>query len=118
VGAENARRAAVVVTDQTRDLVAVQSGGNAGHMSALIDAAATNGADLASFDDVERIYTDDIFGGTIGRYFDEVLHTAGRQNDVLKLLAESIAAPGARLAVTYWQRHVKVSDVDALINTL
>ena len=113
-----AARAGVEINDQTRDLVAVQSAGNVGHMTALVEAAATNGADLASFDDVERVYTDDIFGGTIGRYFDGVLKTASRTNGLLKVLSENIAAPGGKLPVSYWQRHVKAADVDAVISVL
>jgi serine/threonine-protein kinase RsbW len=112
----NAARSGVELNDQTRDLVAIQSGGNAGHMTALIGTAAANGADLANFDDVQRIYIDDIFGGSIGRYFDEVLHIAG--GGIIKLLAENIRAPGGKLPVTYWQKHAKTSDIDALIGTL
>lgn len=113
---KHAARTGVEINDQTRDLVAVQLAGNAAHMAALIDAAATNGTDLTSFDEVERVYTDDIFGGSIGRYYDDVL--AGTGTGVLKLLSESLDVPGGRLPLSYWAKHVGAANVEASIRSL
>jgi len=113
-----AARAGVEINDQTRDLIAVLFAGKAGHMAALVDAAATNGDDLLTFDDVERIYTDEIFGGGIGRYFDRVLALANARNDVLRLLAESADDPQGNLPVDYWKKNSGSAEVETLIDTL
>jgi serine/threonine-protein kinase RsbW len=114
----HASRAGVEVNDRTRDLVAVQLAGNAGHMAGLIEAAGTNGADLLSFEDVERLYIDDVFGGSIGRYFDNVMAAAGSGGRVLGLLGESLDAPGGSLPRTYWEKQTGRADAGAVIAML
>ena len=104
-----AAKTGVAVNEQTRDLIAVQLGGNVGHIASLFASAAEKKAALDSFDGVEKLYTDEIFGGRIGRYFDAVFDgicpEPELQASVLRLLAESLAYGDGRIPLAYWKKH-------------
>jgi len=103
------RKNGVAIKDQTRDLIATQLGSSAGHITSLFAAAAANNSSLDTFERVEQTYTDEIFGGRIGRYYDAifnaVLPAADAQKRILRLFSENLAAPDCKAPVTYWQRH-------------
>ena len=123
-GAFIERNARVEINDQTRDLIAVQFAGNAGRISLLLTSAAANGRDLTSFESVEQVYTDGIFGGRIGRGLDAILDAAVPNAHVLErilwLLLENLAASGSRVPESYWKQHDPhfVLDCDAVLDTL
>ena len=100
----------VAINDQTRDLIAVQFDGRLGFITSLFASASTSGNDLDSFEHVERAYTDEIFGGRIGKYFDaifaRILPDAGIQTNVLRLLSEQMTAHNGKVPVAYWKKHV------------
>lgn len=104
-----ASRMNVAINDQTRDLIAVQLGGNAVHTTSLFAAAAAADEDLNSFDHVEQVYTDEIFGGRIAKNIDRVLELAAPdatvQRNVVGLLSQNITAENARIPVEYWKKH-------------
>ena len=113
------RRAAtlgVEINDQTRDLIAVQLAGNAGHISHLLISAAANAVELNTFENVEKVYTDEIFGGRICRdldtVFDRVVPDDYAQERVLWLLRENMRAADGRVPTSYWKRHATRSGVD------
>lgn len=100
----------VAINDQTCDLIAVQTDGVAGHIVSLINAAADKGVDLNSFEQVEKIYTDEIFGGRICKKIDERMDSVARdattQASVLRLLAETASANDGTISVDYWKRQL------------
>jgi serine/threonine-protein kinase RsbW len=106
--AKLAARHGISITDQTRDLIAVQLGGSAGHIASVIGSAAANGDELNNFDDVERVYTDEIFGGHLGMYFDEIIEHTGDRASALKLLSENLAVDS--LPLSYWKRHLPLPE--------
>ncbi len=110
------KNSGVEINDQTRDLIAVQLGGNAGHITALFASAAAKGSELNSFDRVEQVFTDEIFGGRIGRFFDNVFYgiaaDARVQSKILWLLTETISARGSRVPLSYWRRHAGLAGDD------
>jgi serine/threonine-protein kinase RsbW len=105
-----AARMGVAVNDQTRDLIAAQLGGRPGHIVALLGSAAANSDELRSFDDVERAYTDEIFGGHLGSYFDSVLAGTGKNGQIVDLLAETLTAGSVPL--NYWKKHTGLPDAE------
>ncbi|MFN2502083.1 MAG: ATP-binding protein [Pyrinomonadaceae bacterium] len=96
-----AARYAVTVSDQTRDLIAVQLQGNPRHIDLLLRSAADRGLQLGSFDSVERAYIDSIFGGeiarSIGHILAEVLPDANLRARVLKAIDETMSTPGEQV---------------------
>ncbi len=112
-----AARQGVLINDQTRDLVAVQLGGTAGHISSLLASGAAGDHGLNSFDHLEQAYTDEIFGGRISRQFDGVLDRivpdTGIQANVLALLAEILESADGKIPVQYWHKHAGLNDKDS-----
>ena len=115
-------RTGVAINEQTRDLIAVQLGGHAGHMSSLF--ASANGNDFNSFEQVEQSYTDELFGGRICKYYDaifeRILPDASLKARVLRLLLESLSARNNKIPIAYWKKHSGLASVefDAMIETL
>lgn len=103
----------VGITDETRDLIAVQTGGVTGYIVSLFHAAADQGSDLATFDQVERVYTDEIFGGRTGKKLDESLtRIAGdtvTRSSILRLLAETASTGGGSVSIDYWKKQFSKS---------
>ena len=112
-----ASRSGVEINDQTRDLLAVQLGGNAGKIAKLLAAAASTETPLTSFDNVEKVYGDEIFGGRIGREYDAILEGAVPgtypRERVLWLLHENLHANASRVPVSFWERHGSRAGFDA-----
>ncbi len=119
-----AEKTGVAINDQTRDLIAVQLGGNAGQITSLFASAAANGNDLNTFEHVEQAYTDEIFGGRIGKYFDaifdRILPDTELQTRVLRLLSENMSDRDHKIPVAYWSRHTGLNgaEFDKILDAL
>ncbi|MEJ7622497.1 MAG: ATP-binding protein [Pyrinomonadaceae bacterium] len=105
----------VPVNDETRDLIAVQIGGNAAHIAALITSAGAKGISLDNFERVEQAYGDEIFGGRISRNFDSVLDRieadAIAQAKIVKIIGVAAAANGGAISREYF---VEAAGIDQL----
>ena len=77
-----AEESRIALSDEARDLVAVQLGRNASLMRHLVRTASDNGVALSSFYAVEKAYADALFGGRIGREFDASFASACRSSEV------------------------------------
>ena len=109
-----ASKMGVSVNDQTRDLIAVQLAGNVVHTTSLFTAASAYGVALDRFDRVEQVYTDEIFGGRIGKYFDaifeRILPDAEIQRNVLRLLSQNMEVASGNVPAAYWKKHAGMTD--------
>ncbi|MEP6786848.1 MAG: ATP-binding protein [Acidobacteriota bacterium] len=105
-----ATKTGIAINDQTRDLIVVQLAGRARHINALFSAAAASSTDLNSFEQVERVYTDEISSGRMGKYYDALLNRiladTGKGSSVLRLLLENKNADGGRIPLAYWKKHL------------
>lgn len=101
-----ADRYGVDVNEQTRDLIAVQLGCNPRHITSLLASALGTGTSLTSFAATEQVYTDEIFGGRIGRYFDRILNRSTEdpliQAAVIRSLRSTLGADRHRLPIGHW----------------
>lgn len=117
-------RTGVAINDQTRDLIAVQLGGSARHIESLFVAADDGDSNLSTFGEVEKVYTDEVFGGHIGRHFgaviDNILPDADVRDRVLRLLTENMSVLDGKLTIAYWKQHMQLdgSNFDAALNAL
>lgn len=123
--AENlSAKTGVTINDQTRDLIAVQTGCVAGHIVAVFHAAAGKGTDLATFEKVEQVYTDEIFGGRTGKGLDECLDNIARdtttRKSILFLLSETAAAENGGVSIEYWRKQfgAAVASLDEILTSL
>lgn len=109
-----ARRRNVTIKDECRDLIAAQSGGNIALADAWILDAADQGCSLASFQRVEQAYAESLFGGRLGRRFDDVLSLVSDSHEVRRriigLIADSGPADDGGIPIELWERRL---DTDA-----
>ena len=92
--AENlAEKYAVQINEQSRDLIARQFGGNPAFIKFLLQAASAAEMDLDSFQKVERVYADELFGGRIGAFYDSALREIApdteTQRNIVRLLDDA-----------------------------
>lgn len=110
-----AARSKVTVSEQARDLIAVQLAGNAGAMTDLILTAVDLGTPLETFEQVETCYTEALLGGRIGRRIDSAiadsLEPGADPQAMLKLLTETISGGGA-LPASYWRRNSGLTPIE------
>lgn len=66
-------RSSVPLSEQARDLIAVELGFNPALITLFMQSAAEQNADLRSFARVQAVYADEIFGGRIARHFAAIL---------------------------------------------
>lgn len=96
-----ARRLNVTLNDATRDLIAILIGGRPRMIEALLLAAADRNRPLEAFGTVQQLFTDEIFGGRIGREMDAAFALAIRDQQsrqrVIELLASRSEIPVAEL---------------------
>jgi len=109
-----AAKYSVAINDQTRDLIATQTGGRV----KFIDAILAGGKALTKFEHVQSAHTDGIFGGRASRYLDAKF--AGSTPATLKLLGETLNSPSGSLPLVYWRRHADLSTtaLDHLLASL
>ena len=119
-----AAKTSVAINDQTRDLIAVQLGGNLGHIGSFFASAAEKNVALDSFERVQAVYTDEIFGGRIGRkfdaMFDRICPDPELQAQVLRLLAESLNSGDGRIPLAYWKKQtgLKSSELEPILSRM
>lgn len=115
-----AQRSDTRLTAQSRDLIAVQLGSNAKYIAGLL--SASRGDELETFDQVERAYTDEIFGGTISRNIDRIFDRAvpdrRMQGKMIGLLADTLDAPGSSVPAAYWRSHAGLDRLDQVLAEL
>ncbi len=107
-------RFGVGLTEQTRDLIAVQLGGYPAHMNSLFATAAERQTNFENFRSVEAVYTDEIFGGRISRSIDALLDQIVPECSraaAVKLLVTGLDADGGKLPLSYWRKHLGVGGI-------
>lgn len=102
----------VGLNEQTRDLIAVQLGGNLQYMNTLFEAAADCRENFDSFRSFERIYAGEIFGGRISRSIDTMLesiipHMA--RTAAIRLLHEGSTAIDGKTSLESWRERLELS---------
>lgn len=100
----------VKINDQTRDLIATQFQGNPAFIEYLVKSASQNGGSLESFQRVQQIYTNELFGGRISKHFERVFEeispNAETQRNILGLLYDSITLEKEKTPIDSWQNRV------------
>ena len=106
----------VKINEQTRDLIARQTDANPNFIRFLFQAASTKKSDLDSFQRVEQIYAEEIFGGRISKFYDTIFQkiavNAETQKNILGLLFDSLTVETEKMPVEFWQRRIGSGDVD------
>ncbi len=109
-----AARYGVSINDQTRDLIAVQMRGEPAFMGQLFAAAAENGTHFDTFQQLETVYADEIFGGRISRHFDTIFDSlipdVASQNQLIAMIADLLTGEINKASLEFWQAHSYLDD--------
>jgi serine/threonine-protein kinase RsbW len=99
-----ARRLAVSVNEETRDLLVQQLDGSPLFITALLQSARAKHVALDSYLTCERLYVEEVMGGLLSRYFASTLERitpdADTRRALVRLLSESTTSQSAGLAKT------------------
>jgi len=106
----------VKINDQTRDLIARQFDGNPTFIKFLLQSASEKKLDLDSFQQIEKLYADELFGGKIGKFYDSIFHKIApnveTQKNILGLLYDALTAEKEKKPIESWRGRVGLSDTD------
>jgi serine/threonine-protein kinase RsbW len=111
----------IAVTDQTRDLIAAQTGGRPGFIRALFLSARAHKRALDSFQHVEQVYVDEVLKGRLGGFYRDVLSNATRspvaRRELIRLLHDGL---GSRGQLDIWQKRTKLAadELRQVVDTL
>jgi len=91
-----ARRLAISINDETRELLVQQLEGSPLFITALLESARAKHISLDSYLACERLYVDEVMGGRLCRYFASTLELVAPDSDtrraLVRLLSESTTA--------------------------
>jgi anti-sigma regulatory factor (Ser/Thr protein kinase) len=106
----------VEISEQARDLIAAQTGGNPRFIKFLLQAASERRKNLNSFSAVEKIYADEVFGGRIGKFYDaafkETTANVETQKNITALLFDALTLEKEKTPIESWQNRVGLSEPD------
>jgi len=105
---------ALEINDQTRDLIARQFGGNLTFINFLLQAASERHLNLDSFQRIEQVYTDELFGGRIGKFYDSVFRKIAprieTRKNIIELLYSAFFNGNEKTPLGLWQERLALSD--------
>ncbi len=119
-----AEKFSVKINEQTRDLLAAQMQGSPQFIKFMFQAASERRQNLDGFRQVEKIYADELFGGRIGKFYDDALAEIAPNNEIQKhitgLLFDSLTIEKEQTPVEAWQNRVGLDEKNfsAMINRL
>lgn len=106
----------VKINDQTRDLISVQFDGNPTFINFMIESAAEKKVELDSFQSVQKIYTDELFGGRFGKFYDDALDeistNIATQKNIVGLLYDSLNLDLDNTPIESWHKRLTLSEAD------
>lgn len=104
------------ISDQTRDLITVQFGGNPTFTRLFFQSASERKKNPDSFHRVEQIYADAIFGGRIGRFFDTIFERIAQdvetQKNIIGLLYDALTAGKEKTPIEVWSKQIEPGEED------
>jgi serine/threonine-protein kinase RsbW len=113
-----ARRLAVSVNNETRELLVQQLEGSPLFITAVLQAAREKHVSLDSYLSCERLYVDEVMGGQLSRHFAATLERVAPDPEtrraIVRLLCESVnseRAPDRKASFQTWQKRL---GLDAL----
>jgi len=103
-----ARRFGITIDNATRDLIVQQLNASPTLISELSQAAGEKKLTLASFREFGRLYVDELMGGRVKRYFDQILELVETDSEhrrlLLRLLYESTTGEAHKTSLWAWKK--------------
>jgi len=112
----------VSLSDEVRDLAVLQLGARPVYLKGIVDAAAARDASLTSFANFAAIYTDELFGISIGRKIDRELDRIAVDPELEKEIFKQLCAThdSGSAHETEWQMRLGITsaECDAVLSQL
>jgi serine/threonine-protein kinase RsbW len=109
-----ASKSKVKINEQGSDLLIRQFSGKPLFIEAVFAAAYSKKKDLDSFQKIEQVYTDALFGGRIGKIYDtvfnEVTPNLEIQRQIIGLLFDSLTNENHKSSIDVWQRRINLNN--------
>ncbi len=104
----------VKINEQGNDLLIQQFAGKPLFIEAMFAAAKGKKKDLDSFQKIEQVYTDALFGGRIGKIYDtvfnEITPNLEIQRQIIGLLFDSLTSENHKSSIDVWQRRINLNS--------
>ncbi len=105
-----AGRKHIKINDQTRDLIALQFNGNPTLIKLIFAAADEKELDLNTFYKVEKIYSEELFGGKIKGFYDSIFNSISTnveiQKQIISLLFDALTIEKDKVPIENWRKHI------------
>ncbi len=119
-----ARRRNIKIDEASRDLIAQQLGGSPLFISTFLRTAHDKQTSLVSFLNCQRLYVDDLMGGSIKRHFDSIINgladSSQTKRTLLRVLYESAASETRKSSLGAWKKRIGLAshEFEQLIEAL
>ncbi len=104
----------VKINEQGSDLLIQQFSGKPLFIEAMFATAYSKKKDLDSFQKIEQVYTDALFGGRIGKIYDTVFNEISPnleiQRQIIGLLFDSLTSENHKSSIDVWQRRINLNN--------
>src|SRR3989440_2483223 len=111
-----AQQHGVELSEETRDLLVQQLESSPYLITALVEAAKSREASLASFRDFQSLYVDELLGGRIHRRFaavlEEVAPSLPLRRNLLRVLHESSSNVGGKSPAEVWMKRLSLDALE------
>ena len=111
-----ALRQQVPTSREVRDLLVQQFGGSPFFISSFLQAAREKNTALVSYLDCERLYVDELLGGHLRHYFDDLLEemapTLELRLALIRVLWEAVTSNEELTSVEAWRKRLQVAAAD------
>jgi serine/threonine-protein kinase RsbW len=108
------RKYNVKINEQSSDLLIQQFYAKPLFIEAIFATARSKKKDLNSFQKVEQIYVDAVFGGRIGKIYDTILNDISPnpeiQRQIIGLLFDSLTSENHKSSIDVWQRRINLNN--------
>ncbi len=106
----------IKINDQTRDLIALQFNGNTALIKLILAAADEKEFDLNTFQKVEQIYAEELFGGRIKGFYDsifnEITPNIEIQKQITGLIFDALTVEKEKVPVESWGKHIALEKTE------
>jgi serine/threonine-protein kinase RsbW len=107
------RQNKVKINEQSTDLLIQQFSAKPLLLEAVFAAAHEKKKDLDSFQKVEQVYIDALFGGRIGKIYDTIFNEISLnleiQRQIIGLLFDSLTSENHKSSIEIWQRRINLN---------
>lgn len=102
----------VGINPQTTDLITQQFDGNASLISSIFHSAKSANEEIDSFQKLEQLYVDSVFGGRISKFYDTLFAEITTNFETRKKIIDLLANEEGKTPIETWRNRLNLSEED------